>query len=105
MNCQHATLLIGADPYVASPELTEHLQSCPACAEFHREMLALEANIRRALEVAPPAASGTKAKVADIRDAQRAAAGTRKRLRPVPWRGWAVAASVAALALVALWLG
>jgi hypothetical protein len=106
VNCQHATLLIGADPYATSPELSEHLQSCRSCAEFQREMLGLEANIRRALEGAPPEipADRPKARVSDIRDAQRAASVTRRRTRHTGWRGWAVAASVALVVLAALWV-
>ena len=105
MNCQHATLLIGADPYASSPELTEHLQTCPSCAEFHREMLALETNIRRALDAAPAEGADAKAKahVADIRDAQRPAAANRLRPRPMHWRGWAVAASVVVAVVGGLW--
>ncbi len=41
MNCEHARLLIGADPYSTSPGLEDHLQSCPACSEFRAEMVAL----------------------------------------------------------------
>jgi hypothetical protein len=105
VNCQHATLLIGADPYASSPELAEHLQSCPSCAEFHREMLALETNIRRALDTPPPLAASerTKARVADIRDAQRAADASRPRPRATLWRGWAVAATVLVALVGGLW--
>jgi hypothetical protein len=102
VNCQHATLLIGADPYGVSPELTEHLQSCPRCAEFQREMLGLEANIRRALEVAPHEAAETKATVANIRDAPRAA--TTRRVRQGSWSGWALAASLVIAVVGAVWL-
>ncbi len=102
MNCQHATLLIGADPYASSPELAEHLQSCPHCAEFHREMLGLEGNIRRALEQAPPAGTEApvSARIANIRDAH----STPKRTRPVAWRGWALAASLVVAFVGAAWL-
>lgn len=104
MNCQHATLLIGADPYASSPELTAHLQGCPSCAELQREMLALESNIRRAVDSAPPAAlQRPKAGVTDIRDATRAAS-VKERSGPLAWRGWALAASVALLAVAALWI-
>jgi hypothetical protein len=98
-------LLIGADPYTSSPELTEHLQSCPHCAEFQREMLGLEANIRRALEVAPPSIPATKAtaSVASFKDARRAAVAG-KRARPTLWRGWALAASLLVAVIGAVWL-
>jgi len=106
VNCQHATLLVGADPYTSSPELTEHLQSCPRCAEFQREMLGLEANIRRALEVAPPAIPATSptANVASFKNARRAAAGTAKPVHPTLWRGWALAASLIVAVIGAVWL-
>lgn len=102
MNCQHATLLVGADPFASSPELTDHLQSCPHCAEFHREMLGLEANIRRALEGPPPAVPETKAtaSIANIRDTRPAP----KRTRSAPWRGWALAASLVVAVVGAGWL-
>ncbi len=89
MNCQDARLLIGAAPYSTSPELAEHLQACPECREFQSEMVALEANIRRALESAP---------------AQSFA--PRESVRRVVWRGWALAASVlvAVVATSAVWL-
>ncbi len=105
MNCQHATLLIGADPYASSPELSEHLRECPSCVEFQREMLALEMNIRRALEVAPAAASAArgKAQVSDIREAARSASASRRPARPVRWRGWAVAASTVVAVIALLW--
>jgi hypothetical protein len=105
VNCQHATLLIGADPFASAAELSEHLQTCPSCADFHKEMLALETNIRRALDVPPPAVSGSRvrAQVADIRDAQRAATASRPRVRAAAWRGWAVAATVVVALVGGLW--
>jgi Protein of unknown function (DUF3379) len=63
--------LIGADPENASPELLEHLKSCPECQAYHEQMLALNAKLRRALELdwrkvqrtsppgTPPTAAGT----------------------------------------------
>lgn len=55
MNCQEARVLIGAEPCGSSPapELAQHLAECHACTEFQLEMVALEADIRRALEQAP----------------------------------------------------
>jgi hypothetical protein len=87
VNCEHARLLIGAEPRSSAPELAQHLESCAACAQFREEMLALDTNIRRALERPPELA------------APRAA--------PVPqWRQWALAASVllASVAVLGLWL-
>jgi hypothetical protein len=88
VNCAEAQQLIGADPYGRSRELTEHLQGCPACAQFQLEMVALEVNIRRALEQ-PPVASRAR---------------ERRRLI-VARSGWALAASVllAVLASLAVW--
>lgn len=90
MNCEHARLLVGAEPYVTSPELAEHLQSCPSCHQFQSEMVALEANLRRALETAPAGAGVT----------------TPQRGRPGVWRGWGLAASVviAIMGTLAVWL-
>jgi hypothetical protein len=88
VNCEEARRLIGAEPYVTSRELAEHLQACPACAQFQLEMVALEANIRRALEE-PPVAARARAR-------QRAV---------VARSGWALAASVllAVLATLTVW--
>jgi hypothetical protein len=88
VNCADAQQLIGADPYGTSRELSEHLQACRACAQFQLEMIALEANIRRALEQ-PPVASRAR---------------ERRRLI-VARSGWALAASVllAVLASLAIW--
>jgi hypothetical protein len=51
MNCGEARLHIGADPGAASAALDEHLRACAGCRKFRVEMVALEGNIRRALEV------------------------------------------------------
>jgi hypothetical protein len=83
--CQDARRLIGTQPCETSRELAEHLHDCDACAEFQLEMVALEANIRRALEEPPLAAGG------------------RRRLAAQP--RWALAASVllAVMATLAVW--
>jgi hypothetical protein len=88
VNCDEARRLIGAEPYVTSRELAEHLQGCRACAEFQLEMVALEANIRRALEE-PPVAARPYA----------------RRRAVVARSGWALAASIllAILATLAVW--
>jgi hypothetical protein len=60
--------LIGADPENASPELLEHLKSCSECQAYHEQMLALNAKLRRALELdwrkvqrtSPPSAPPTE---------------------------------------------
>jgi hypothetical protein len=59
MNHREARLLIGGDPGFVPPELGEHLASCPECAQFQREMIVLDANIRRALEHPPAGADRT----------------------------------------------
>jgi len=85
VNCQDARLLIGAEPWATSRELAVHLQDCHACAEFQLEMVALEANIRRALEEPPSV--------------------VRRRRRPAVQPRWALAASLvlAVMATLAIW--
>lgn len=95
MTCDEARLHIGAEPGASTPALEEHLQSCAGCRQFRDEMRALDANIRRTMELAPES----------------------EQVRPVPapppvWRqpralrSWALAASVAlaTFAVLALWL-
>jgi Protein of unknown function (DUF3379) len=83
--CEDARLLIGAEPCATSAELAEHLKNCQACAEFQFEMVALDANIRRALEEPPIVARG------------------RRRLAVQP--RWALAASIVlvVMATLAVW--
>ena len=80
MNCEHARLLIGADPASLPPQLQEHLQVCHACSAFRTEMLSLEGRIQRALQEPPVSASLPL---------------PRRLPRPAPgWRQWALAASM-----------
>jgi hypothetical protein len=51
MTHDEARELIGADPDDASAELLEHLKTCPECQAYREEMLALNAKLRRALEL------------------------------------------------------
>ena len=51
MTCGEARELIGADPDAATPELLSHLATCPECQAYREQMRALNANIRRALEL------------------------------------------------------
>jgi hypothetical protein len=102
VNHNEARLLIGGDPHTVAQELAEHLASCAECAQFQREMTVLDDNIRRALEqaplsVAPPGA--TSANVTPITDAPAA----QRRKRANSWSGWALAASVAAISMIAVW--
>jgi hypothetical protein len=114
MNHGAARLQIGADPHDVSGHLAEHLAGCAECSQFRHEMIALDNNIRRALEGPPGAAapaaqtviSPATAQVTALTDARARAAATKanKRSRNThAWRGWAVAASVALLALFTVW--
>jgi hypothetical protein len=51
MNCTDAHLAIGAEPNSLTPELEQHLPQCPGCAEYRREMVELDENIHRALQL------------------------------------------------------
>ena len=97
MNHSEARLLIGGDPHSVPPELTEHLAGCSECAQFQREMITLDENIRRALEQAPQSAS--PAPVTSITSVP----ATRVRKRTSSWSGWALAASVALISVLAVW--
>jgi hypothetical protein len=82
MTCEDARRLIGAEPSATPDELAEHLKGCHACAEFQLEMVALEANIRRALEEPPVVA---------------------RRPRRVPVQSkWALAASIVLVLMASL---
>jgi Protein of unknown function (DUF3379) len=85
VRCEEARLLIGADPGSNDPQLEAHRHECAGCANFREEMLALDANIRRALEKPP--------------QLQRA-----PRRTPL-WRQFALAASIVAALILgaALW--
>jgi hypothetical protein len=97
MNHNEARLLIGAEPHSVPPKLAEHLASCPECAQFQREMIALDDNIRRALEQGP--LSATVAPVIPITSAPTARRPKYARV----WSGWALAASVAIVSMLAVW--
>jgi hypothetical protein len=88
MNCDAARLAIGGDPGASTPELEEHVRGCAACAQWRREMQALDADILRALQLPPDMAHATAARAAPA------------------WRQWALAASavLATFAVFALWL-
>ena len=51
MTHDEARELIGAVPGEASPELLEHLKTCPECQAYRDEMQAFDAKLRRALEL------------------------------------------------------
>ena len=109
MNHNEALLLIGADPSATSTELSGHLAGCPECTQFQREMVALDNEIRRALEQGPlgaaPELTGATpvqaaASVTPITDAPK----VRRPKRTNVWSGWALAASVAVASMLAVWL-
>lgn len=100
MNHPEARLLIGADPRSVSPMLAEHLKTCPECVQFQREMLSLDERIRRALEQGPIGApAATVASVTPIENARGAAQQKSANV----WSGWALAASVAVVSVLAIW--
>jgi hypothetical protein len=51
MTHDEARELMGADPDDASAELLAHLKTCPECQAYREEMLALNAKLKRALEL------------------------------------------------------
>jgi hypothetical protein len=104
MTHEDARTLIGADPEDASAELLAHLQTCAECQAYREQMLALNAKLRRALDLdwrkvalrtAPPGAP--PASVTVLSRKAPASVASRKRL-------FAVAASLAAALTVALTL-
>jgi hypothetical protein len=102
MNHNEARLLIGGDPHTVPPELAEHLAGCPECAQFQREMTVLDDNIRRALEKAPLSAAPPGTIAATVTPITNAPAAQRRK-RAKSWSGWALAASVAAISMIAVW--
>jgi hypothetical protein len=101
MNHHEARLLIGAEPQAApAPELAEHLKTCAECAQFQREMIMLDGNIRRALEHGPmtaaPAPVGSVTRISSAR-------ATRKAKPTTNWSGWAWAASAAVASVLVIW--
>jgi hypothetical protein len=85
VTCEDARQLIGAAPDSLPPELEQHLRGCEGCGTFRREMLLLEADIRRALERGPPEVAAPRPRA------------------PAPaWRRYALAASAVLASVVAL---
>lgn len=96
MNCLEFRRAAGADPSHLDPEAQAHRDACPACAEYHRGLLEMDATIRRALLVPVPA------------PAPAAAAQWRPRSQLASRHRWyALAASLVAGVLVGslLWVG
>ena len=94
MNHSQARLLIGADPSSVPAELAGHLATCPDCKQFQSEMVALDGNIRRALEQG----AASVASVTPITSAR-----VTRRSKPVNvWSGWGLAASVAVVSVLVI---
>ncbi len=91
MNCGQARLRLGAEPHALDAELREHLAVCPQCRAFHDEMQRMERDVRRVLTPIP-ASFGAQA-FSPRRLLQRPRA-------PV----WAIAASLAGVAIAAVLL-
>ena len=51
MNCLEFRRAVGADPGHLTPEVTAHRDACPACAQYLRDLLIMDATIRKALQV------------------------------------------------------
>jgi len=108
MNHEDARVLIGADPGRAPSELAQHLETCPECLQFQREMIALDTRIRRALQepasLAPTLLSGAE-RGTSVKPTPLTAMRRVWRRRPMRSRGWAAAASaaVAVLATIFIW--
>jgi uncharacterized protein DUF3379 len=103
MTHNEARLLIGAEPHATpTPELAEHLATCAACTQFHREMVTLDGNIRRALEQGPVTAA--PAPVASVTPIPIARSPSARQVKPASsWSGWAWAASAAVLSVLVMW--
>lgn len=54
MTCIEFRQRIGADPASKAQAVLEHRLECPACAEFHRQQLALTGRLAAALDVSVP---------------------------------------------------
>jgi hypothetical protein len=93
MNCEHVRQAIGAEPRGTDPALEQHLAACADCSGYRREMLALEAQLERALALPlttlPAAPQPAARETAQVVPLPARSAGAPRR-----WRGWAVAASV-----------
>jgi hypothetical protein len=76
------------------------LAACAECAQFQREMIMLDGNIRRALEQGPVTATPVPA--ASVTRISSARAARPAKLTSV-WTGWALAASVAVASVLVLW--
>jgi anti-sigma factor RsiW len=102
MNCAEFRRRAGTDPARLDAETEAHRAGCAACAEYHRSLLAMDATIRKALQVPLPEASPT-----ERRSPVRLATASPPRPRPAAGPRWlALAASIVAGVLVGslLWV-
>jgi hypothetical protein len=51
IECKRARLAIGGEPRVLPAEVAQHVASCPQCARFRDETLAMEGRLKAALEL------------------------------------------------------
>ena len=54
MQCLEFRRSIGAEPGLADPAVVAHAAECPACADYRRQMRALDRLLHRALEIPVP---------------------------------------------------
>jgi hypothetical protein len=96
MECLEFRRVAGADPTHLGAEAERHRAQCEGCAAHHRQLLAMETTIRRALAIP----------VREYSDSSRRAAARASR-RPARPRWFALAASVVAGVIVGsvLWIG
>ena len=85
VTCLDVRRILGAEPQRRDAGIAEHLKDCPACANFAREMLALDARMDAAFKV--PVPEGLEARIA-----LDGSLKNRRRAWNNPW--YAVAASV-----------
>lgn len=90
MNCADLQLHLGAEPGITTPELEAHLRECAGCAQYRREMLELDGQIRRAMMIdlaaLKPDTVAAPARAAVLAASTSSSFG--------PRRHWALAASV-----------
>jgi hypothetical protein len=83
MGCLEFRRRVGAEPFAPDAALEAHLRECPACSRYRDELRAMDALVKRALEVKRPPAGAPAAP---------AEAPATRRLR----RAFAIAASLVA---------
>jgi hypothetical protein len=96
MECLEFRRAAGADPQHLSPDAERHRAQCDGCSQHHRQLLAMDATIHKALNV--PAR--------EYSDAMRRVVASQQRAVPRP-RWLALAATIVAGVLIGsvLWIG